>query len=173
MKFNDKTLKSKKIYQGKTLDLELRSLKNENGLVYEREIIKRKDAIAIVATFDDKVIMVKQYRAPVEAPLLELPAGIVEDNNPEKTAHKELIEEAGYKAYSLEFLAKYYVSPGYTDEVVTIYKAGALKKVKPQPEEEEILDIILLPVKEALQQIKTGKITDSKTIIGLLMAYEN
>ncbi len=153
--------------------MELRSLRNENGLIYEREIIQRKDAVAVVATLDDKVIMVKQYRAPVEAPLLELPAGIVEDNDLQKTAFKELIEEAGYKACSLELLTKYYVSPGYTDEVVTIYKAGALIKVKPQPEEEEILDVILLPVKEALEQIKTGKITDSKTIIGLLMAYES
>lgn len=172
MKFSDKLIKSKTLYQGHTLDLKVSTLINEDNLEYEREIIYRKDAVAIVATAGDEVVLVKQYRAPIDKPLLELPAGIVEDNDPEKTAYKELIEEAGYEARSLKFLTKYYSSAGYTDEIVYIYHTDDLKEVQPQLEEEEIIEIIKMPLEDAIKKVRCGEIVDAKTIIGLLMTYE-
>lgn len=167
---DDKKLGSNILYEGKTLNLELAQLENEEGLKYEREIIHRKDAVSIVAVLEDgQVLLVKQYRAALEKPLVELPAGIIEDSSPEQTAYRELIEETGYMPAKLELITKFYSSAGYTDEIIYIYRASDLKKVTPQPEEEEIIEIIKMPFKEAIKGIKDGNIIDAKTIIGLLM----
>lgn len=169
-KMNDKKLGSKTLYTGKTLNLEVAQFENENGLKYEREIIHRKDAVAIVALLENKnVLLVKQYRAPLEQPIVELPAGIVEDDNPEHTAYRELIEETGYIPGKLKLLTKFFASPGYTDEVIYIYQASDLKPVTPQPEDEEVIEIMKRPLTQAIDDIKNGKIVDAKTIVGLLL----
>lgn len=169
MDFNDKTLNSKTLYKGHTLNLEVAKFENESGLVYEREIIDRRDAVAIIAMVGDKVVLVKQFRAPIKEPLLELPAGIVEDNDHEKTAYNELIEETGYKPSSLKFITKYHSSAGYTNEIVHIYEAADLEHVGARPEPEEFIEIVELPLKDAIEKVDKGEITDAKTIIGLLL----
>lgn len=167
---NDRKLSSKTLYTGKTLNLEVAQFENQEGLRYEREIIHRKDAVAIVALLDNgEVLLVKQYRAPIEKPLVELPAGIIEKDNPEQTAYRELIEETGYIPGNLKLLTKFYASPGYTDEVVYIYQASGLKEVSPDPEDEEVIEIIKMPFREAVDDINKGKIVDAKTIVGLLL----
>lgn len=172
MNFDDKTINKKTIYEGKILGLEVRQLQNSQGLVYEREIVRRSDAVAVVAIENDDVVLVRQYRAPLDKPILEIPAGIVENNDPQKTAYNELIEEAGYKAGSLTLLTKFFTSSGFSDEVVHIYQAFDLTEVSPEPEEEEIIEIVKIPLKQAISDIKSGKIEDAKTIIGLMLANE-
>ena len=170
MKFDDKLISSEIVFKGKLLTIQKKILKNGEGLVYEREVIKRPDAVAVVALVGEDVLLVKQYRAALDMPLLELPAGIIEDCSPEETAHKELIEETGHKAGSLKLMNKFYSSVGYTNELIYIYEASDLVEVAPDPEEEEIIEIIKMPIKEAVDGIKSGKIVDAKTIIGLLLA---
>ena len=171
---NDKTISSQIVFKGKLMNVELKDLENENGLRYKRELVHRVNAVAVVAINDGKIILVKQFRAAVDKPLLELPAGIIEDDDPQNTAYKELIEEAGYKANTLEFMTKFYSSAGYTDEVVYLYKASDLEAVDPDPEEEELIEIVEIPLEQAIEDAKSGKIEDAKTVIGLLLvACEN
>ncbi len=169
MEFNDKVIDSKTLYKGHTLSLEIKKLQHETGLVYEREIIDRMDAVAVVAVKDSKVVLVKQFRPPIDEPLLELPAGLIENDDPEKTAYSELIEETGYKANKLKLLTKYYSSAGYTNEVIHIFEADDMQMVGARPEPEEFLEIVEMPLKEALSAAKNGEIADAKTVIGLLL----
>ncbi len=169
MKFDDKTLKSDIVFNGYLMDVEVKELENEHGLKYKREIVRRRHASAVVAINDGNIVLVKQFRAPVDMPLLELPAGIIENNNPEETAYNELIEEAGYKASKMELMTRYYSTAGFCDEEIYIYKASGLEAVDPEPEEEELIEIVEIPLGQALDYIKSGKIIDAKTMIGILM----
>jgi len=169
LEFNDKVIGSKTLYKGHTLSLEIKKLKHETGLVYEREIIDRMDAVAVVAVKDSKVVLVKQFRPPIDKPLLELPAGLIENDDPEKTAYNELIEETGYKCNKLKLMTKYYSSAGYTNEVIHIFEADDMEMVGARPEPEEFLEIVEMPLKEAMSAAKNGEITDAKTVIGLLL----
>ncbi len=169
MEFNDKVIDSKTLYKGHTLSLKIKKLRHETGLIYEREIIDRMDAVAVVAVKDSKVVLVKQFRPPIDKPLLELPAGLIENDDPEKTAYNELIEETGYKANKLKLLTKYYSSAGFTNEVIHIFEADDMEMVGARPEPEEFLEIVEMPLKEAMSAAKNGEITDAKTVIGLLL----
>lgn len=106
---------------------------------------KGKEAVAVIATTDDgKLILVEQYRRPVDARVIDWPAGLVGDdgeNDPAATARKELEEETGYTCASVEFLAKGPTSPGITSELVSFYRADSLKKTG-EPEEEITVHLV-------------------------------
>ncbi len=149
-----------------------------DGSAFERDIVRSPGAVAAVPlSFDAEgnpsVVLVRQYRAPYDDYVLEIPAGMrdVQDEPTTTTAERELIEEVGLRAGHLEELTQFYPSAGMTDSVLHLFVATELTQVGQElhgPEEEN-LEVLHLPLETALAMIDDGEIRDAKTIIGLLM----
>lgn len=143
-----------------------------SGEEFDREVVHHPGAVAVVPLHDDgTVTLVRQFRAALDGELLELPAGLrdVEGEPDERTAERELIEEAGLAADRLELLVTFHNSPGYCDESVSVFLATGLREVEHDRQgiEEHHMTIERLPVDDVLAMIRAGLVTDAKTIIGL------
>ncbi len=171
----EKTLNSKLIYKGKILNLRLDKVVLPNGKEAKREIIEHSGSVAILPLIcEDKFLLVQQYRKPIEKVLLEIPAGRIEKGeNLKECAKRELEEETGYKASDFKKLASVYLAPGYSSEIIHIFLARNLKKSKSNPDEDEFIKTVILNKKEAFNKIISGEINDSKTIIGILLYFQN
>jgi ADP-ribose pyrophosphatase len=164
----EKILASKQLYKGRVVQLQLTTVSLPNGRQKIREILIHPGAAAIVPVMNEEVLLVEQYRTAIGRKTLEIPAGTLEEGeSPEECAKRELIEETGFDASHWDKLAEYYPSPGYSSEVIHVFKASGLKRVT---EAEAELPIHHLDLKEVEARIRTGEIKDSKTIIGVLMA---
>jgi len=135
-------------------------------------VVHHPGSAVIVPVHDDgTVVLVRQYRHPAVRYLLEVPAGTLADGErPEAGAARELEEELGLVADRLEKLSEFFVSPGFLEEKMWVYLATGLTEGRPNPDEDEVLDIIRMPIGEALEMITSGEIQDAKTIIGLMLA---
>ena len=162
---------SKKIFTGRVFDVTVDTVR-EGGQTYVREIVHHRGSAVMVPAFDDGTIaLVRQYRHPAVKFLLELPAGTLnEKERPEEGAARELEEELGVVAGKLEKLCEFFVSPGFCEEKMWLYLATDLKETKQRLEEDELIEVVRLPIDRALQMITDGEIEDAKTIIGLLLA---
>ena len=149
-----------------------------DGEVHPREIIRHTSAVAAVAVDDDRnIVLLRQYRHAVRDKMLEIPAGIldVDGEEPQAAARRELVEESGLDAERWTELTCFANSAGWTDETTTIYLAQDLREVgKPDTftaeAEEADLEILRVPLDEAVEQVERGEITDAKTVIGILLA---
>lgn len=160
----------KKIYDGKILGLSIYDIQIE-GRNVKREVIEHRGAAAILAfDEDDKVLLVKQHRFP-HGYVLEIPAGTLEEQEePIQCAFRELEEETGYKAKEMTHMITFYPSIGYNTEAIHCYLATGLKKSsKLKLDDDEILSVEKMGLKELLEMIKAGKIQDSKTICAVLL----
>src|ERR1051325_6517121 len=166
-----KILNSQKIYNGRLFTVTVDTI-NEGELTYQREVVHHPGSAVIVPVHDDGTVsLVRQYRHPTVRYLLEVPAGTLSDGErPEAGAARELEEELGLIAGRLEKLSEFFVSPGFLEEKMWVYLATGLSEGKPQPDEDEVLDVVRLPIGDALEMITSGEIQDAKTIIGLLLA---
>jgi len=162
---------SKKIFTGRVFDVTVDTVR-EGDQTYVREIVHHRGSAVMVPAFDDGTIaLVRQYRHPAVKYLLELPAGTLnEKERPEEGAARELEEELGVVAGKLEKLCEFFVSPGFCEEKMWLYLATDLKETKQRLEEDELIEVVRLPIDRALQMITDGEIEDAKTIIGLLLA---
>ena len=162
---------SKKIFTGRVFDVTVDTVR-EGDQTYVREIVHHRGSAVMVPAFDDGTIaLVRQYRHPAVKFLLELPAGTLnEKERPEEGAARELEEELGVVAGKLEKLCEFFVSPGFCEEKMWLYLATDLKETKQRLEEDELIEVVRLPIDRALQMITDGEIEDAKTIIGLLLA---
>ncbi len=161
------TIESKQLYKGKVVQLQLATVSLPNGRQKMREILVHPGAAAIVPVVNGKVLLVEQYRTAVGRKTLEIPAGTLEKNeSPEDCAKRELIEETGFSASQWDKVTAYYPSPGYSSELIHIFKASQLEKVS---DIEAELPIHFMELKDLQAEIRTGEIRDSKTIIGVLM----
>ncbi len=150
-----------------------------DGSVAERETVEHANAVAVVAVEPDgRVVLIRQYRHAVEERVLEIPAGKldVDGEAPADAARRELLEEVGMAASDLVELIHYYNSSGWTDEATTVYLAtdvrpGAAPDTFTAQHEEADLEVLRVPLDEALRWIDTGEIVDGKTVIGLLLAH--
>jgi ADP-ribose pyrophosphatase len=162
-----KTIGSKQLYKGKVVQLRADTVSLPDGRTKLREILVHPGAAAIVPLVNEKLLIVEQYRAAVGRKTLEIPAGTLEEGeSPEECAKRELIEETGFSALQWDKLAAYYPSPGYSSEIIHIFKASGLEKVSNAEAE---LPIQYIGLKEVQAKIETGEIMDSKTVIGVLM----
>ena len=169
MKFNEKTLNSEYIYKGKILNLRRDDVELVNGALAKREVIEHSGGACVVCEKDGKILLVNQFRYPYGSELLELPAGKINPGeSPETTAIRELEEEGGIKAEKVELLFKVYPSPGYTNEIIYVYKAIGLKNTTQSLDEDEFLDVVWVEKEQLKKMIKSGEIKDGKTLIGLL-----
>ena len=149
--------------------------RSPTGEEFSRDIVHHPGAVAVVPLHDDgTVTLVRQFRAALERELLELPAGLrdVAGEADEDTAARELVEEAGLAAGSLEHLVSFVNSPGFCDEDVAVFLATELSDVPHdrQGTEEHAMTLERLPLEEAIDLVTSGEITDAKTIIGLTLA---
>ena len=164
-------LDSKKVFDGRVFNVTVDTV-SEGDHTYKREVVHHSGSAVIVPVHDDgTVALVRQYRHPAVRYLLEVPAGTLADGErPEVGAARELEEELGLIAERLEKLSEFFVSPGFLEEKMWVYLATGLSEGKANPDDDEVLDVVRLPIGDALEMITSGEIQDAKTIIGLILA---
>jgi ADP-ribose pyrophosphatase len=165
---------SSRAYDGRILNLRVDQVTLVNGKTTKREIIEHRGAAAIVpVTQDGKVILVRQYRYAITTNLLEIPAGTMEPGEtPNQCASRELEEETGYKCKVIEEIMKFFPVPGYSTEKIHVYLARGLTKSKMHTEEDEKIELEILPFHRALEKIRSGEIQDAKSICALYRCAE-
>lgn len=169
MEIIERTIKSEKVYSGKILSVKLSTVELPDQKYSKREIVLHDNAVALVAIHDDKILLVKQYRISVDKIIYEVPAGMIEhDENPKDAALRELEEETGYRAKNIEYLTEFYSTPGFCTEKLSIFYAKDLEFVGQNLDEGENLEVVEMPLEEAMSMIESGEIMDGKTISSIL-----
>jgi 8-oxo-dGTP pyrophosphatase MutT (NUDIX family) len=161
------------VYAGALIQVGNATFEGPSGS-FDRDIVHHPGAVVVIPLSDEgTVIMVRQFRAAIGADLLEIPAGKrdVTEEPPEETARRELVEEVGRTADKLELLARFYHSPGFTDELSWLYLATGLHDVPHdrQGHEEQLMSVEEVPLSDAPAMIADGRIIDAKSIIGLTL----
>lgn len=172
MSYEEKTMKSEKIYEGKIVNLRIDTVELPDKKYSKREIIEHPGSVGIIPIKEDgTIILVEQFRKPIEKSLLEIPAGKIEINEePKETALRELVEETGYIANKMEYISEFYTSPGFSNEKIYLFLATELEFDKENPGEDEYIDIKKVKIEDLINMINRGEIIDSKTIIGIFYA---
>lgn len=174
MNFEEKTLNSKEIFSGRIIKVRLDKVSLPDGRQSSREVVEHAEAVAIIAVDEEKnVLLVRQYRKPVEELLLEIPAGIMEKGEePLFTAQRELAEETGFRAEKWKKIASFYTTPGFSNEKIHLYMASDLKAGETNLDEDEFIEIVKMPIEDAYNSIFQGQIVDAKSIIGIQYALQ-
>ncbi len=167
----EKALHSRRIYEGRIINLRIDTVVLPDGKQTKREIVEHPGAVAIVPQLDNgDIVLLKQFRKAVEKELLEIPAGTLgEDESPRLCANRELVEETGYKASRLTRLSSFYLAPGYSTELLHVYLATSLTSGERKLESDEFIEVTSVSLEDALHWIDTGKIRDAKSISALLL----
>lgn len=141
------------------------------GMRFVRDTVLFGSSVAVVPLkAGGRVVLIKQFRAPINGWVLEIPAGRVEiGESPEEAAVRELEEEVGYRPRKLVKVASIYTTPGYSDEILHLYIALNLEEVRRHPEIGELIEVVEMGVDEALEAVLGGGVADSKTLLGLLL----
>jgi ADP-ribose pyrophosphatase len=168
----ERVLSSRRLYEGRILNLRVDTVELPGGGEATREIVEHAEVAATVPLDDDgTVTLVRQYRLAVGQALLEVPAGLVHPGEPLlEAARRELEEETGLRAARLRHLVSFYVSPGFTDERVHLFLAQGLSQGHPQNAADERIQVVRLPLRQALALVERGDVQDAKSVIGLLLA---
>ncbi|WP_346354193.1 NUDIX hydrolase [Azotosporobacter soli] len=163
---------SSSVFKGALLDVYCDTVTLPNGRQATREFIKHPGAVAVVPfTENGDVLMVRQFRYPTGCELLEIPAGKLDPGEqPEDCAKRELAEETGFRPGRLCRLASIHTTPGFSDEVIHLYRAENLIACDAVPDEDEFLQVESYSPTELKQMITAGEITDAKTITALMLA---
>jgi ADP-ribose pyrophosphatase len=171
----EKTLKSQVVYDGRVVRLRVDTVTTANGRETTREIVEHSDVIVVVPIdAEDNVLMVRQYRKPVEKELLELPAGGIDHGeDPEDAVRRELREEIGYLPQKLERLGGFYSAPGYCSEYLHLYLATDLVPSRLLAEDTEEISLVRVSAEQIEDLIASGQLCDAKTIAGLLTYREH
>ncbi|MBA2670146.1 MAG: NUDIX hydrolase [Gemmatimonadetes bacterium] len=174
---NPGKVSSRRVYDGKTINVDLDTVRFPDGKTGELEMVRHPGAAAVVpflsdpAGDDPQVLLMKQYRYAAEGFMLEIPAGKLDGGEaPEECARRELLEETGCKAEQIKRLTTIHTTPGFTDEQIHLFMATGLTQGETAHEEHEFITLVRMTLSEALAKIESGEITDSKTICGLLYA---
>ena len=171
MSYNEKTISKENIFNGNIIALDVHTVELQNGKKSTREVISHPGGVAILAFTDkDTILLVEQFRKPVEMNLLELPAGKLEyGEDPETCGIRELEEETGYKAKKFSYIGKIVTSPGFCNEYIYLYKAEDLFLGQMNLDEDEFLNVREMKLQEVKDNILSGKIIDAKTICAIGM----
>ena len=166
---DNKVLATKMIYAGRIINLRLDTLELPDGGEATREIVEHPGAVAVVAINPKgEVVLVRQYRHAAGETLLEIPAGLLEPGeNQSECALRELREETGYQAANIRKLFSCYTTPGFSNEMIHIYLATDLTMFQQDLDPDEDIEILELPLTDAITLIEKGEITDTKTIAAL------
>lgn len=171
--FEEKTLKRQELFHGKIIDVVLDDVALPMGGTAQRELVFHHGGVGILAiTPENKLLIVRQFRKPLEQVSLEIPAGKIdpgEGQHPEVTGARELEEETGYRPGELVHVASMYLSPGFSNEMLHIYQALDMVKVEnPRAmDEDEVIEVLQLTLDEAKAAVATGEICDAKTLYAI------
>jgi ADP-ribose pyrophosphatase len=160
---------SKSVFSGRLLHVREDRVRLPNGQESVREYIEHPGAVVIIPLFDNgDVLLERQYRYPLRRDFIEFPAGKI-DPGEEVLAcgQRELLEETGYVAQEWQYLTTAYPCIGYSNERLVYFLAGGLDYSGHQPDEDEFLEILRLPLGKVLDMVKSGEICEGKTLIGL------
>jgi ADP-ribose pyrophosphatase len=174
MEFFEKQISTKIVYTGRIVNVRNDVAELQSGHHVPREVVEHPGGVAIVAVGDNgHVLMVRQYRYPMEEELLEIPAGKLEYcEDHYDCAVRELSEETGCTAGNLIFLGPIYPSPGFSKEILYIYLATDLIRGDMHLDEDELLSVEEVHIETLVEKIMAGEIKDGKTIIGILKAHK-
>ena len=166
----ERFVSGEEVYAGGFLRLRRDVVRLPDGSETVREYVQHPGAVAIVALLDDgRVVLERQHRYPHRRDFLEIPAGKLEPGEPHfETAKRELQEETGYLAREWTRLGLIHNAVAYSDEAIELWLARGLEKRAAKPDAGEFLEVLALPFEEAVAMIRDGRITDAKTIAGLL-----
>ena len=167
----EKLIRKNKIYTGIAVDFCVDDVELPDGARATREYLDHPGAVGVVPLLPGgRVVLVRQYRHPVGEVTLELPAGKFDRGSKESVlecARRELREETGYTAKSLTPLIQYWPTCAFANELLHMFIAEGLVPGECDPDEDEFIETVELPLEEAFDLVRAGKIKDSKTIIGL------
>ena len=165
-------LTTEKLFKGLVFEIDRARLQEANGLEIVREVVRHNGGAGALPIFDDgRVALVRQYRHPAGSELLEIPAGKLEvGETPLECAAREVEQEIGWRAGRIEKLCEFYTTPGFCEEKLYVYLATELQPSAQQLDEDELVEIVYLPLAAAIQMALRGEIEDSKTLIALLWA---
>ncbi len=165
----ERTVSSEHVFHGHLLRLRVDEVELDSGRHATREIVEHPGAVAILAWDGARLAMVSQWRAAASAELLEIPAGTLDPGEePGVTARRELAEECGLAANSWEEGPCFYTAPGFSTELLTLFLASDLVPTAANAPEDEELTRSWLTLDEALAAIDHGRITDAKSLVGIL-----
>lgn len=172
MTYVEKVRTEKSIFKGHIIDLAVQEVELPNGETATREIVYHNGAVGIVPiTADQRILLVRQWRAPMQRETLEIPAGKIDlgESDLASVALRELNEETGLTSDQLQEIAAFFTSPGFSNERMTLFYATDLKPVahKRPLDADEFLNVEQLTLTQAQHAIDTGLICDAKTIMAL------
>lgn len=169
----EKKLTSKEVFKGKLLHVFYDEVELPDGAVSSREWIKHPGACAVVPVFENgDIMMIRQFRYPMRQIFWEVPAGKIDPGEAQdKTAFRELREEAGVVTSDFAYVGHFYPGIGYSDEIIHIYTAWNLKSTPQAVDDDEFVTKERISFKEALNMVHSGEINDGKTVICLLRAW--
>lgn len=167
-----KLIRSETLLQGRAFKIRRDTLKTPDGRETKLEIVDHGGSVVIIPIDDEKnMLFVRQYRHAAKADLLELPAGTRDKEEPfEKCAAREIREETGLEAGSLQKVGGFYLAPGYSTEFMVVFIATELKENPLDADEDEFLQVEKIPVKKAVEMAEHGEVPDAKSLAALLLA---
>ena len=169
----EKQVSSEDIFDGVILHVKRDVAALSNGNTAVREVIRHIGAVCVIpVTEDNRVIMERQYRYPLDRVILEIPAGKLDapDEDRLSAIKRELREETGYSADEWTELGDFHPAPAYSDEYITMYMARKLRRGDRHLDEDEFLDVCTVPLKDLVENVMAGKISDAKTQVCVLKA---
>ena len=161
-------------YAGRIFSVDVDEVEEPGGVRGVREVVRHRGSVAALPVHaDGRVVLVRQYRYPVDGELWELPAGRLDGGeSPETGARRELEEEVGLRPGRLEPIGAFYTTPGFCDEVLHLFRATDLQAVPARPEEDERIVAGTFTLAEAREMIRAGEVREGKTLVALLLEVE-
>jgi ADP-ribose pyrophosphatase len=168
------TLSKELIFSGRLLTLEVHQVELEDGSHSVRELVWHPDAVCVVViTKAGEAMLVKQYRKPIERPILEIPAGKIDPGEDARTAVvRELEEEVGYLSGDIRHVMDFYSSPGFCNEKLSLFLAENVEVGPQRLDHGEFIELVTVPWKEAIAMAMRGELGDAKTVAGILAAAQ-
>jgi ADP-ribose pyrophosphatase len=165
------TIGSERIYTGRVVGLRIDTVALDGGRVTRREIVEHRDAVGVLALdADSNVLLVRQYRKPVERDLMEIPAGGVDPGEDLLAAvRRELQEETGFLPGRVVHLSSFFTTPGFCTETMHLCLATDLQPSRLSADEDEVIETLRVPLSQIPALITSGRIEDAKTLVGLLL----
>ena len=172
-RLREKQLTTEDIFDGVVLHVVRDTVALPNGNTSVREVIRHIGAVCVIpVTEDNRVVVERQYRYPLDRIILEIPAGKLDapDEDRLSAIQRELREETGYSADEWLEIGDFHPAPAYSDEYITMYLARGLRKGQQHLDEDEFLDVCTVPLKDLVEDVMAGRISDAKTQVCILKA---
>ena len=168
-------ISARRVYDGRVINVDIDTVKFPNGSTGELEMVRHPGASAVVPFLTDphgddpQILLIRQFRHAADAFIYEIPAGKLEGGEPPiECAHRELREETGCTAETMEHVYTLYTTPGFTDERIHIFMASGLTRGEMAHEKDEFMTVETVTLSRALELVKTGELSDAKTALALL-----